>query len=227
MEFIDASGPIYKGMWYYGEPFPQFNLIELNEPGWVEGFHPRQQAFQGFHMLKGSYISCPAHAFGIEKTYAAHEVPLEKLFDVDAYVLNFDLNHLSKEGNRPYISLKDIKEAEKEEIPVGAPILVGTGWGQHWDKPDFLTHAWFFKKDAIEYIVTKKPFILGGDTPYFDNIENEQENWNLLFGNDIILLAPLINLEKVSKFKVKLYVAPLNILHTYGLPCRVIIKVEQ
>ena len=162
MELIDASGPIHEGMWSYGDPFPHFKLIELKTPGREKGVNPKQQAFKGFHIFTGSYISCPAHAFGIEKTYAAHEVPLEKLFDIDAYVLKFDLKRLSKEGNRPYISLKDIKEAEKEEIPVGAPILVGTGWGEHWDKPDYLTHSWFFKKDAIEYIVTKKPSLLGG-----------------------------------------------------------------
>ena len=167
MKIIDASGPIYEGMWSYGKPFPKFRLVELKEPDWVKGFHPKQQAFAGFHMLTGSYISCPAHAFGIKKAYAAHEVPLEKIFDVFAYVLKFDLNHLSKEGNRPFISLNDIQKAEKEEIPEGAPILFGTGWGQHWDKPDFLSHAWFFKRDAIEYIVAKKSVMLGGDTSIF------------------------------------------------------------
>ncbi len=45
--------------------------------------------------------------------------------------------------------------------------------------------------------------MLGGDTPYFDNRENEQGYWNLIFGNDIILSCPLVNLEKVNKFKVK------------------------
>jgi len=223
MALIDVSGPIYEGMWSYGKPFPKFKLVELEKPEWIEKFHPRQQAFEGFHMLTGSYISCPAHAFGIEKTYAAHEVPLDTIFNVDAYICNFDLDKLEKKGNRPYISFKDIQETELESIPEKSPILFGTGWGQHWKNQDYLSNAWFFKKDAIEYIVQKKPTILGGDTPYFDNIESEQGNWKLICSSNIIILAPLINLEKITVNKVKLFVSPLHILHTYGLPCRVLI----
>lgn len=67
---------------------------------------------------------------------------------------------------------------------------------------------------------------MAGDTAYFDNVENEQGNWNLIYGNGILVLAPLVNLERIDKHKVKLYVCPLNILNTTGLPCRVIIKEE-
>jgi len=222
MNLIDISGPIYEGMWTYGNPIPSFKLVEIKKPDWVEGFNPKTQAFEGFCMLTGTYIDGPAHAYGIEKTYAMHEVPLEKIFSVNAYILKFSLEKLSKENNRPYITAENIKEAEKdpgkEKIPKGSIILVGTGWGAYWNKPNFLKDAWFFRKDALEYLVSKKPFIIGGDTPYFDNIDNEQGNWNLIYGNGIMVLAPLINLEKISKPKVKLYIAPLNVLNTTGLP---------
>jgi len=222
MSIIDASGPIYEGMWSYGDPFPGFKLVELGRPEWIEKFEPRQQSFEGFHMLTGSYISCPAHALGIEETYAAHEVPLKKLFGVEACVFNFDLDSLQREGGRPYISLQDILSAGRD-IREGTPVLFGTGWGRHWREPDYLSGAWFFKRDAVEYLVRKKPSMLGGDTPYFDNIDNEQGNWRLICGNDIIILAPLVNLEKIRTERVKLFVSPLNILNTYGLPCRVVI----
>ena len=48
MKIIDASGPIYEGMWSYGEPFPDFKLVDIKEPDWVEGFSPKSQAFEGF-----------------------------------------------------------------------------------------------------------------------------------------------------------------------------------
>jgi len=224
MKLIDISGPIYEDMWTYGDPFPSFKLVEIKEPDWVEGFHPKSQAFEGFSILTGTYIDGPPHAYGIKKTYPMHKIPLEKIFDVDAYILKFNLNELNKEGNRPYVTPADIKKAEKEKIPQSSIILIGTGWGQHWTKPDFMKNAWFLSKEAVEYLVAKKPFVLGGDTPYFDNIDNEQGNWNLTYGNDIIILAPLVNIEKTSKFKVKIYIAPLNILNTTGLPVRAIIK---
>lgn len=225
MKIIDASGPIYNGMWSYGKPFPDFKLVELKEPEWVD-FTAYSQAFEGFSMLTGTYIDGPAHALGLKKSYPIHEIPIEKLFNIDSYVLKFDLNKLPKEGSKPYITLKDLKKAEKENIPDGSNIILATGWGQHWDSPDFLTHDWFLKKDAVEYLVSKKPFMLVADTPSFDNVDNEQGIWSLIYGNNILVVAPLINLEKISKYKVKLYICPLKILNTTGLPCRVLIGEE-
>jgi len=222
MKLIDASGPIYEGMWSYGDPFPNFKLVELEHPDWVE-FSAYSQKFEGFSMLTGSYIDGPGHALGLKKANPIHKIPLEKLFGVNAYVLKFNLEELSKEENRPYITIKDIKKAEKEFIPKGSNIIFATGWGQHWDKPDFLKCNWFLKKEAAEYIVEKNPSILAMDTPSADNVDNEQGLWSLIYGNDICLVAPLVNVENISNYKVKLYVCPLNILNTTGLPCRVII----
>jgi len=225
MRIVDASGPIYEGMWSYGSPFPNFKIKELKSPEWVD-FAAYSQEFEGFCIFTGSYIDAPSHALGLKKSYPMHKIPIEKLFDIDTYVLKFDFSKLAKEGNRPYITLKDIKGAEKEKMPNGFSIIIATGWGQHWGKPDFLTHNWFFKKDAIEYLVSKEPFILAGDSPSFDNIDNEQGNWELIFNNNILIVAPLVNVEQITNYKVKLYVCPLNILNTTGLPCRVIIKEE-
>ncbi len=225
MKIVDASGPIYNGMWSYGPPFPNFKLIELEKPKLKE-FTAHSQGFDGFCMLTGSYIDGKPHAVGIENSYPMHIIPLKKLFEVDAYVLQFDLANLNKEGKRPFITEKDVKEAELENIPIGSNIILSTGWGQHWDKSDFLPSSWYIRKDAVEYLISKKPYILAGDTAYFDNVDNEQGIWDLIYGNDILVVAPLINTEKVTKFKVKLYICPLNILNTSGLPCRIIIKEE-
>ncbi|MGM0368117.1 MAG: hypothetical protein ACQEP2_06025 [Actinomycetota bacterium] len=73
-------------------------------------------------------------------------------------------------------------------------------------------------------MVEKKPFLLAMDTPSIDNVKNEQGLWPLIFNNGIYLVAPLVNLEKIKKFKVELYVLPLKILNTTGLPCRVVIN---
>ncbi|MES0342084.1 MAG: hypothetical protein ABUK08_07205, partial [Candidatus Humimicrobiaceae bacterium] len=89
-------------------------------------------------------------------------------------------------------------------------------------KEDYLPNAWFLKKEVAEYFAAKKPILLGFDTPYADNLENEQGNWLDIYGAGVTLLAPLVNTEKITKFKIKLYVAPLNILNTTGLPVRAI-----
>jgi kynurenine formamidase len=226
MKLIDLSGPIYTGMWSYGDPYPDFQLVDMKEPDWVKEFSPKSQMFKGFSMLTGNYIDGPAHAFGLEKEKPMHMLPLEKIFGVEAYVLNFDIKKMPKEGNKPFLTLEMLRAYEKEPIPEGAPIILGTGWGAHWSEPDFLTGAWFLKKDACEYLAKKKPVLLGFDTASADNIDNEQGNWNILFGAGITFLAPLVNVEKIKKYKVRLFVAPLNILNTTGLPVRTLASQE-
>ncbi|MDD3777007.1 MAG: cyclase family protein [Actinomycetota bacterium] len=226
MKLIDASGPLYEGMWSYGTPYPDYRLKQLENPGWVD-FKASSQEFIGLSTATGTYIDGPSHALGLKNADPMHKIPLDKLFDVDAYVLKFDLDRLDKQDGKPYISLDDIKQTEKEDIAENSNIIFATGWGQHWDKPDFLTSCWFFKKDAMEYIVSKKPFMLGIDTPSIDNVKHKQGLWPLIFNNNIYLLAPLVNIENIEKSKVKLYVCPLKALNTTGLPCRVIIKEED
>ncbi|MGM0366490.1 MAG: cyclase family protein [Actinomycetota bacterium] len=226
MGIIDASGPIYEGMWSYGEPFPEFRVVDIKEPDWVEGFSPKSQAFEGFCMLTGTYIDGPSHAYGLQKSYPMSDIPIEKLFDVDAYVYKFDLSKLKKEGRRPVVNLDDVLKVEKNieySIPQRSILIFATGWGSHWGKSDYLPGAWFFEREAVEYIVGKKPFIMAMDTPYVDCLENERGSWELIYGNDIILAAPLVNIEKITRSKVKIYICPLKILNTTGLPCRIII----
>ena len=76
---------------------------------------------------------------------------LEGLFKKKIHVKFADF----RQGDQP-IFVSNIKKAEKELIPDGSNIIFATGWGTHWSKPDFLTHDWFMKKDAVEYIVAKK-----------------------------------------------------------------------
>jgi len=38
-------------MWSYGDPFPEFKLVDIKEPEWVKEFNPKSQAFEGFCML--------------------------------------------------------------------------------------------------------------------------------------------------------------------------------
>jgi len=225
MKIIDASGPIYQGMWSYGEPFPEFKPIEIMNPEKKTG-NIYAQKFEGLSILTGTCMESPSLLFGTDKSYPLSSIPLEKFFEIDGYVLKFDLVKLPKKGNRPYISMEHIKRVEPDIIPDGAVIITATGWGKHWSHADFQSHNWFFKKDAVEYLVSKKPFILAGDTPAYDNNDESEDHLKLIYENDILILGPLVNLEKITGFKVKLYIFPINILNTTGLPCRVLIKEE-
>ena len=68
-------------------------------------------------MLTGTYMVMPSHGVGLDSSYAVHDVPISKLYNIDAYVLKFDLKSLRKEGANPFISHDDIKKAQRQDIP--------------------------------------------------------------------------------------------------------------
>jgi kynurenine formamidase len=223
LKVIDASGRIYEGMWGYGPPFPDFKLSDIELPSWVD-YQSYAQSFEGFHILTGTYMVMPSHGLGLDHSYALHDIDISRLYDIEAYVLKFDLETLGRQGKNPYITLEDVKAAEKKVIPQESAIILASGWGSHWGKTDYLKNYWFIRKDAYEYIVSKKPFLLGMDTPSMDNLNNAQGLSKTFYSENIILIAPLVNVEQVSNFKIKLSVFPLNVMNTTGAPCRVVIS---
>jgi len=225
MKIIDASGEIFDDMWNYGPPFSEFKLKDIELPDWVD-YKSYSQSFEGFHILTGTYIVAPSHGLGLQKSYPLSSIPIEQLFNIDAYVLKFDLEKLGKENNNPYINYEDIQSAEIENIPDHSAILISTGYGRYWSKPGYLKDYYFIKKDAFDYLLSKKPFLLGLDSPSMDNLNKPQGLSRYFYDHNILLLAPLVSLEEIESFKVKLSVCPLKIKGTTGSPCRVIIVEE-
>ncbi|MCL5073040.1 MAG: cyclase family protein, partial [Actinobacteria bacterium] len=149
--------------------------------------------------------------------------PLEKLFMIDAYVLNIVYENLQEKDGKKFISLQDIEKGEKKPIPHGAAILVGTGYGKFWERKDFFSKSWFFKKEAMDYIIGKKPFLLGTDSAEWENPKNPEGIFARFYPANILILAPCINLEKIESFNAKLTVLPFKALNSYICPARAVV----
>jgi arylformamidase len=225
MKVIDISGPIYTGMWSYADYYPDFKLSAVEfEFG---GDKYSVDVFEGMHAQTGTYIESPGIFTGGGKKRGLNDlVPPDKLFNIDACVLKIPHESLSIKDGRPFISLGDIKKVEEEKIPEGAAILVGTGYGKNWEKPDYIQRSWFFKKDALYYLIDKKPFLIGGDSPVWENEKNPEGAFERFYKAGILLLAPCVNLEKVSSFRVKLTALPLKILKAGVCPVRAVVVEE-
>ena len=163
MKVIDISGSIYTGMWSYADYYPDFKLSSVDFEYGGETYSV--DVFEGMHAQTGTYIESPDVFTASGKSGGVNDVvPIEKLFMIDAYVLQIPSKGLPTRDGKPYLSLDDITKAEKEPIPEGAAILVSTGYGRYWDKKDYVAKAWYFKKDALYYLIDKKPFLVGGDS---------------------------------------------------------------
>ncbi len=223
MKVIDITGPMYNGMWYFGEPWPRFNFKTRYHRLEAVGITAMIEDFEGMGGHTGLHIETSATGIGYDRSYPLSDVPVEKLVMVDAYVLQIPHDKLPIKDGKPFISLEDIKKAEKEQIPEGAVVLIGTGYGKNWDKEDYLSKSWFIKRDAMFYIIDKKPLLLGVDATDFENWVNPERFFERFFNSDILLMAPCINLEKVSKFKVKFIALPLKIKGAAICPTRAVI----
>ena len=227
VRIIDISGPIYTGMWNFSEPLGsllgEFKLSSVKFE--FSGEEYSVDVFNGMKAQTGTYIESPGQYLEDNK-YTVSDIPVHKLFMINAYVLKIPYEKLGKKDGKRFVTLEDIKSAEKENIPEGSAILVGTGYGKYWNRKDFFKKSWFFKAEAMEYIISRKPFLLGADSAEWENPKNPEGIFKKFFPANILILASCINLEKVNKFKVKLTVLPFNVLGSYISPVRAVVVEE-
>ncbi len=92
-----------------------------------------------------------------------------------------------------------------------------------WDSPDFVEKSPYLTKEAMEWLLEKNPTILGGDFPCFDSSEKPEGLVNMLFKKGAMILAPVVNLDKVESSKASLIALAPKIDKVCGAPCRAII----
>ena len=224
MKITDISGPIYNGMWNYSEPLGSL-LGEFKRDSLSFEFSGEKytlDVFKGFKAQTGTYLESPGQYIQ-GKNYKVSDIPVEKLFMIDAYILNIPYENLGEKDGKRFVSLQDIKNGEKKPIPPGAAILIGTGYGKFWERKDFFSKSWFFKMEAIDYITEKKPFLLGTDSAEWENPKNPEGIFAKFYPANVLILAPCINLEKIESFNVKLTVLPFKALNSYICPARAVV----
>lgn len=222
MCIIDITGSIQDGMWSYGHPFPDFKLGKLPKVDWLDE-DVYCEVFEGLNSQTGTYIETPAHFFGNDKCYLMNDVPLEKLVNIDCSILNIDIEFpLNK---RTAITTDNLEERfAGYDIREGDAIIVGTGWGRYWMQDAYLKASPYFTYDAMMWLIDKKPYLLGSDFPRWDNLEQRQGFFPEFYKKNILMLAPCINIEKITAQRVKLTAAPMKIPGTSCVPCRAFVE---
>jgi arylformamidase len=225
MKLIDITGSIYNGMWNYPEPLGNllgsFNLSDFEFSFGGEKYN--LDAFEGFKAQTGTYIESPGQYQ--QNKYAVSDIPAEKLFMMDTYLLFIPYETLGEKDGKRFVSLEDIKAAERSEIPSGSAILVGTGYGKKWENKDFFSKSWFFKREAIEYIISKKPYLLGADSAEWENPHNPEGIFKIFYPANILILASCINLDQINEFNVKLTVMPFKVTGSFISPVRAVVTI--
>lgn len=221
MRIIDISGPIDEGIWDYGgevKPF-KFGKVKIS----YAGIEYELDSLENMIAMTGTYFETP----GDYHNYTISDVPIEKLFMIDSYVLQMPYEKLKEVDGRPCINLEDFKKAERGEIPVKSGIILATGYGRNWFSKDYVTKCPFLSKPAMDYLIDKKPFIVVFDTPAAENDVHPENIFERYFKEDILSVTACVNLEKIQKFNVKLIVMPLNLMKVkLASPARAVVIEE-
>lgn len=226
MRVVDITGKIHEGMWNYEEPFPRFRMRPLGHVPWVKS-DVYCEIFDGLHSQTGTYFETPAHFYGNDKCFLAADLPVDKLFNIPCSVLNIDKSYFENPSHRIRITVEMLENScGSEDIDTGGAILVGTGWGRRWMDKSYLELSPYFSYEAMQWLISRKPFLLGTDFPRWESLVKPEGFFDAFYSAGILMLAPCVNLENVKMSNVKLTVLPLNIPGTSCIPCRAVIVEE-
>jgi kynurenine formamidase len=218
MGIIDITGPIDEGMWDYNhevKPF-KFGKVKMS----YAGIDYELDALENMIAMTGTYFETP----GDYHNYTVSDIPVEKLYLIDTYALQMPYEKLDTVDGRPCINLKDFKKAEKSPIPPNSGIILATGYGTNWFKPDYVAKCPFLSKPAMDYLIDKKPYIVVFDTPAAENDVHPETIFERYFKADILSVTACVNLEKIKNYNVRLTVMPLNLMRVkLASPARAIV----
>ena len=215
MRIVDITGPIYDGMWTYGGPYGEVELNVIPPPEWIE--HKTYSWRMAMSVQTGTYLETSLHV-DLDGPPLA-DIPLEDLWMRDCAILR-----VPKEPE----GCVQVEELQACRVPInpGDVVIVATGWEAHWREPDFVSHCPWFSRAAMDWILDREPFIMGGDVPRFDSWADPQGFWPRFFAQGTLLLAPVVNMGAVRGERVKLCAFPMNVEEVCAAPCRVVVVEE-
>ncbi len=222
---IDISGRLENGLWGYHElpglekVIPEVRIEEIASLE-REGFAASRITLSS---VSGTYLEAGSHILKGGKNL--DEYPIEQ------FIKPAVLIRLPKQKEKALITKRLIAE-HAGIIEPGDAVLLDTGWGAMWNKAGYVNGCPNYLPDAIEWILEKDISILGVDVPCIEPAWSDDEKdkkggiLGSLFGRGTLLLAPLVNLDRITRRKGKLICLPLHVKGVSGAPVRAVF-IEQ
>ena len=164
-----------------------------------------------FPALAGTYLETSAHVFA--------DGPALETIPPERFIRPATVIQLPDQAPNANIDV-DLIRAHAPEITPGDAILIASGWDAHHTRDDYLAGSPSLTREAIAWLMGRKPSIIGGDLTTNDNPADPQGVNEILFSEGALLLAPLINLRAITQSHVTLFALPAKIAGVCGAPCR-------
>lgn len=223
--WIDLSGPLFEGMWSYNAlpgldtHLPEFQVAQVTT---IEN-----TGFESFRLelssVSGTYLETGAHV--IQGASVLDEYPLP------SFIRPAVVCHVPRKTARQLIRRAEL-EAYCPPVHEGDALLIECGWGVEWRSPAYVTDGPSFHPDCLPWLLEQPFALLGVDvpciqSPWPSSDASAQAGGNMLlpvFEKGILLLAPLINLDRIQGERGELIALPLRVEGLSGAPCRAIFR---
>ncbi len=219
---IDLSGKIENGLWGYHELpglekiVPQVR-VETIATVKEHGFFASKFILSS---ISASYVESGSHI--IEGAKNLDEYPVER------FIRPAKIIRLPAQPAKALIDATLLVD-NTPEIDAGDALIIDTGWGKMWNKPGYVLQCPNFLRGSLEWVMTKNISIFAVDVPCIEvswSEDEEEEKGSLLgelFNKDVLLAAPLVNLDKVNGNTGTLVCMPLSAKGTSGSPARIVL----
>lgn len=221
----DITGKLEPGMWDY-RVFPGFD--DLIPPYAVEtmgtletfGFYGSRFVLSS---ITGTYLEASSHVMADGRHLSS--------YDVADFIRPVKILRLGKLAPDTLID-GAMLAAAAPAIEDGAALIIDTGWYSQWNAPGYVEHCPKMVPSALEWILGQPIGLLGVDVPAIeaawtdDNAEAKGGLLTQLFARGCLLLAPLVNLDKVGANEGRLTALPISVQGTSGAPVRAVIEWE-
>ncbi|MCM8768635.1 MAG: cyclase family protein [Candidatus Omnitrophica bacterium] len=214
MKYIDLTGMIENGMWEYGHPYPKVEIAQVSSIDDSTSYADYKVNAHRitFSSSSATYVQTSAEMFKGKPTI--EQIPLERLI-LDAVVVRI------AKGPAEVITVKELEE-KNLQLKKGEGLIVATGWEKFWNKENFVKDSPHFTPESMTWVLSKGISLLAGDMTIYDDYYQPTGLLKDLFSRDVLVVAPLINLEKITRSRVKLIALPLKVKGISGCPCRVV-----
>lgn len=223
--YVDLSGMVENGLWSY-KVLP--GLESLIPPAAVETIATvKANDFFASRIslstITGTYLEAGAHIIEGAKTLDEYSVA--------DFIKPAKIIRLPQQKEKALIDEK-LLAAHAPRIDKGDAVIVDTGWGHRWNGPGYVLDCPNLSKSAVEWVLSHETSIFGTDVPCIESSWSEDavgEKGGLLgmmFRKNVLLAAPLVNLEEVRTGIGVLYCLPMRVKGTSGAPARIVFEEE-
>jgi kynurenine formamidase len=214
--------------WPTAQPF---KLDKVNEGLTPLGFWYSSYNYSASEHV-GTHLDAPFHF--AEGKWTTDQIPIEKLIG-PAIVI--DVSAKANKNADYLLQIDDLRAWEKSHgrMPVGAVIIVHTGWGRFWgdrkryfgtDQPGDVVNLHFpgVSKEAAEFLLRERGIdAIGIDTPSIDHGPSRDFVAHQIFGRaNTPIFENVANTERLPPKGATIIAMPMKIKGGSGAPLRII-----